>query len=233
MSPTATITGSPETGSDARLSGVGHATSTTPPRAIKASNTTATRTRITTPTSRDDCTRFRRTCHAVFGPGRTTCRIACNSDRRERSWSPGQGRGPPSRHGSQRASRRLHRGRHPKPTTHLPPDQERHVSAGVRRGGGDASGGMRRRGVEAFRPYAGDLTADVFGRGGTSGDGTDAPRGPVRLTWDRRRRNCCGSAPSRLGDRAIRGREHTDLAPPTIARGRPDPDAGLCRRPQL
>src|SRR6478672_13180506 len=72
MSPTATITGSPETGSDARLSGVGHATSTTPPRAIKASNTTATRTRITTPTSRDDCTRFRRTCHAVFGPGRAT-----------------------------------------------------------------------------------------------------------------------------------------------------------------
>ena len=61
-----------------------------------------------------------------------------------------------------------------------------------------------------------------------------APMRPGVLvsTWDRRRRNCCGSAPSRLGDRAIRGREHTDLAPPTIARGRPDPDAGLCRRPQ-
>ena len=71
-----------------------------------------------------------------------------------------------------------------------------------------------------------------LGAAARSGTARLRRRNPVRLPGDRRRRNRCGSAPSRLGDRAIRGREHTDCAPPTTPRGRPNPDAGLWCRPQ-
>src|SRR4029079_10439280 len=216
MSPTATMTGSPEAGSEARLSGVGHATSTTPPRAIKASTTTATRRRITTP---PPATTVHELGEHVMLNSVQPCNVsnAGTGVRCERSWSPGQGHDPSRRHGSHRAPRRPRRRRHPKPATHLPPDQARHVPAGVRRGGGDASGGLRRRNVEALCPAATDLTADVIGWRGTIGAGADARRNPVRLAGDRRRRNRRGSSPSRLGDRAVRGREHTDSAPSTTA----------------